>query len=146
MDYYKATERMLYNYEPLKASIDIMKLELREYEYIGCRGIDYSIEKTGDTFNINKSTEDEAIKVVNKKELLINDIAKTERKIERIERGLKLLDPLEIKIIEYRYFRPHKYTWLEIELEGIIGEKSGRKKHKEAMKKLQIAFHGEKAV
>ncbi|WP_052045133.1 sigma factor-like helix-turn-helix DNA-binding protein [Caloranaerobacter azorensis] len=144
MNYYKATEKFLYNYKPLKISIKNMESELEELEPIGVSAINYENEKTGITYKINKIVENEAIDLISKKELLKDRIEKTKRLVNRIERALETLNDSERKVIEKRYFEAKQ--WFEIAYEVKYSERWCRDIRKRAIDKLQVSLFGVTSV
>jgi DNA-directed RNA polymerase specialized sigma subunit len=144
MNYYKTTEKFLYNYRPLKISIENMESELKELEPLGASAIDYSKEKTGATYNISKQTEDEALHIITQKEILKDRIEKTKKKVERIEKGLSSLSPIEKEIISRRYFESEQ--WYEIAYKVKYHESWCKEIRKRAIIKLSVALFGVEAV
>lgn len=63
-DTYKKTEWMLYNYKMLKVSIENLKSEVEELKMdtVSTGAIRYDKEKTSPTYNIVCTTEEEAIR------------------------------------------------------------------------------------
>lgn len=138
-------QNMLYEYRDIEAEIEDMELELSllKYEIKECGAIDYSQEKSGRTYKINKPTEEAVIS----KEQKINDLSykilKKENLKKRIENALRLLDDYENKIIELRYFNRPNLSWESISDLLNISRPSCIKKHdREIIPRLvSIMFH-----
>ncbi|RKD22442.1 phage transcriptional activator, RinA family [Caminicella sporogenes DSM 14501] len=144
MNYYKATEKFLYNYKFLKISIENMETELKELEPVGATAINYENEKTGITYKINKTVENEALHIISQKEILKNRIEKTKRLVNRIEKALETLNDSERKIIEKRYFETKQ--WFEIAYEAKYSEFWCREIKNRAINKLAVALFGVEAI
>lgn len=87
-NYYKKTEGRLFNYKKILNDIEMIDLEIAqiENEYVGCSGISYDSEKTGKTYNISKSVEQEIIR----KEERINYLKYTKTKLEIEKRRIEI--------------------------------------------------------
>lgn len=87
-NYYKKTEARLFNYIKILDDIEIIDLEIAQTqnEYVGCAGISYDSERTGITYNISKSVEQEIIR----KEERINYLKYTKRKLEIEKRRIEI--------------------------------------------------------
>jgi DNA-directed RNA polymerase specialized sigma subunit len=144
LNYYKATEKFLYNYNSLKASIENMKQEIEEIEYLGMSAINYDHEITGKTFVFHSITENEAIKVSEKKRILETRIKILENKLERIDRAVDALNDIEQKIIKLRYYE--EWQWCQIAYEVRYSEKWCRELRRRAVRKVAIGLFGEEAL
>lgn len=105
MNYYKATEAILYTFKGLKAKIENINLRIEQIrnDYTGCGAISYE-ERSAPTNKFNSSVE--------------NEIASKEKQIEQLERikkdmlidqqiienALNTLDKRSYEIIKLRYF------------------------------------------
>ena len=60
---YKRVEGKLFSYNKIKDDIEIIDLEIAKVnnDYVGCSGINYDSEKTGKTYNISNTVEQEVI-------------------------------------------------------------------------------------
>lgn len=85
---YKKTEGRLFNYRKILDDLEMIDLEIAqtENEYIGCMGISYDSEKTGITYNVSKSVEQEVIR----KEERINYLKYTKIKLEIEKRKIEI--------------------------------------------------------
>ncbi|ABR48559.1 putative sigma factor [Alkaliphilus metalliredigens QYMF] len=143
MNYYKSTEKFLYNYNALKACIENMQCELEEMgegNHIGIRGLSVK-EKTSTTFEFNSMTENEAINSIERKDLLISRIHSIKRKITRIDRAIESIDQNEREIIEKRYLMGKQ--WWEIAYEVKFSERHCKRIRNEAIEKIAVALFGE---
>ena len=77
---YKKTEGKLFSYKKIIDDIEIIDLEIAKAnnDYVGCSGITYDEEKTGKTYNISNSVEQEIIR----KEERINYLEYRKRELE----------------------------------------------------------------
>ena len=144
VNYYKATEKFLYNYNSLKASIENMKQEIEEMEYFGITALDYKQEPVGKTYAFHSTTENEAIKITNKKEILGTRIKLLENKLERIDRAVEALNEIEQKIIKLRYYEGRQ--WWQIAYEMKYSEKWCKELRRRAVQKVAIGLFGEDAL
>ena len=138
VNYYKATEKFLYNYNSLKASIENMKQEIEEMEYLGITALDYKQEPVGKTYAFHSTTENEAIKITNKKEILGTRIKLLENKLERIDRAVEALNEIEQKIIKLRYYEGRQ--WWQIAYEMKYSEKWCKELRRRAVQKVAIGL------
>lgn len=86
--YYKKTEGRLFNYRKILDDLEIIDLEIAqtENEYVGCSGISYDSEKSGRTYNVSKSVEQEIIR----KEERINYLKYTKKRLEIEKRRIEI--------------------------------------------------------
>ena len=61
---YKKVEGKLFNYNKIKDDIEIINLEIEKVKnnYVGCSGISYDSERTGKTYSISNTVEQEVIR------------------------------------------------------------------------------------
>ncbi len=104
-------------YKELKADIvDIdIRMEELEEEIVGISA-QPSGERTGQTYKITSSVEQQAEKLMEKKEELIKIKADKERELGRINNALTVLTDEEREIIETVYIEHKKYWKLEEKL------------------------------
>lgn len=101
---FRETEGRLHNYKYLEIQIKNLELDMEQIknEYRGCGAISYD-ERTGVTYNINRSVENEVIA----KEKRIGKLmqAKLEKEIEKkkIENALTCLDIIETDFFNLFY-------------------------------------------
>lgn len=136
-DRYESVEAMLYNYKIMKVEIKNIDLDLNELEneYRGCGAVSFE-EKTGQTYKFNSVVENE-LELKNKQiEYLKRMRDSKQRKIDKIDNALTILDEKQKKIIELRYFANKKLGWFSICNKMELSDVTCRKIKKEAIKKL----------
>lgn len=103
---YRRVEWMLYNIKKNKVKIRNLKLEMErvEHSYRGCGGFVFE-ERTGNTYKITSSVENEIIAKEERVQKLNDQIRSLEIQIEKIENALSILTEQELKIIELQYFK-----------------------------------------
>jgi DNA-directed RNA polymerase specialized sigma subunit len=144
VNYYKATEKFLYNYNSLKASTENMKQEIEELDYREISAVDYEKEPSGKTYAFHSKTEESAIYAAEKKKLLEQRIKTTERKLDRIDRAVEALNEIEQKIIKLRYYEGRQ--WWQIAYEMRYSEKWCKELRRRAVHKVAIGLFGEDAL
>ena len=101
---FKKVEGRLYNYKNLELQINNLELDIEQEknEYRGCGSISYD-EKTGVTYNISRSVENEVI--VKEKRIAKLMQMKLEKEIEKkkIENALTSLDSRETDLFNLLY-------------------------------------------
>ena len=102
---YKKTDGVLFNYKSIKAEICNLELEIEELqeEREGIKGMVYE-EKTGTTYKITSSVENEVVKREKELNKLIKEKRSKERLITKIDNALNSLDSEEKEIIRLRCF------------------------------------------
>ena len=101
-DYYKGTEKILYNYNYLKANLEIKLKELHEIQLDdGVSGINYEGVSTCKTYKISQPVEDIAVLNLEMINNITQNIKKLKSKINSIEMPLvtKLQDGNIVEII-----------------------------------------------
>lgn len=102
---YKKTEGKLFNYKKILDDINVIDLEIAKVDndYVGCSGISYDSEKTGKTYNISNSVEQEVIR----KEERINYLQYRKRELEiekkRIEIAINNFTMQQKELFEILY-------------------------------------------
>lgn len=144
MNYYKATEKFLYNYNSLKASIENMKQGIEEMDYREISAVHYEQEKTSETYTFHSITEDAAIHAADKKSLLEQRIKTTEGKLERIDRAIEALNDTERQVIVERYLNGKQ--WWQVAYSVRINERWCREIRRRAINKIAIGLFGEDAL
>ena len=134
-------EGKLYNYNSMKIELNSLKIDLEylEIDYQGCKAISYADERTGETYNINNSVENEVLaKEKNIKEIE-NKIYKKERQIKKIENALELLKEEEKRLVKFRYFSNRKKapTWIDVGEEIGYSDKKCRVMRNEIINKIK---------
>ncbi len=103
--YYRGTEKILYNYNYLKANLEIKLKELQEIHMDdGLKAVDFEGVSTCKTYKISQPVEDIAILNCEKINSITKNINKLKSKINSIETSLSLLSNEEREIIEMKYF------------------------------------------
>ena len=101
---FKKVEGRLYNYKNLELQINNLELDIEQEknEYRGCGSISYD-EKTGVTYNISRSVENEVI--IKEKRIAKLMQMKLEKEIEKkkIENALTSLDSRETDLFNLLY-------------------------------------------
>ena len=101
---FRETEARLHNYKYLEIQINSLELDIEQIknDYRGCGAISYD-ERTGVTYNINRSVENEVIAKEKKIAKLMK--AKLEKEIEKkkIENALTCLDIIETDFFNLFY-------------------------------------------
>jgi DNA-directed RNA polymerase specialized sigma subunit len=144
LNYYKATEKFLYNYNSLKASIENMKQEIDEMDYREISAIDYEKEPVSETYAFHSATEEAAIYAADKKSLLEQRIKTTEGKLERIDRAIEALNDTERQIITERYINGKQ--WWQVAYSVKFNERWCKEIRRRAVEKIAIGLFGEKAM
>lgn len=114
---FREVEARLHNYKNLKIQINNLELDIEreKNDYRGCGAISYE-EKTGVTYNINRTVENEVIS----KEKRLNKLnqSKLEKEIERkkIENSLTCLDIIETDFFNLYYNSRNKYNMGKISI------------------------------
>ena len=108
----------------------------------GVRGVDYGIKVS--TSNINKITENTALRNIEDEKELIEEIQNCDRKISIIESAISTLDDLSARIINLRF--KGRMPWIELSDEANYSERHCKLKYKEALNHLAVVFYGEKAL
>lgn len=102
---YKKTEGKLFSYKKILDDINVINLEIAKVDndYVGCSGISYDSEKTGKTYNISNSVEQEVIR----KEERINYLQYRKRELEiekkRIEIAINNFTMQQKELFEILY-------------------------------------------
>lgn len=111
----KSTAERIKKYKELKADIvDIeIKIQELEEEMIGISAQPQE-ERTGKTYKITSSVEQQAEKHLKRKEDLLRKKASKEREIARIDNALTILKEEERDIVQTALIEQKKYGLLEI--------------------------------
>lgn len=110
----KVVERIK-KYKELKADIVDIDIKIQELdeEMLGVGSIAYE-ERTGKTYKITSSTEQQAERLLEKKDKLLKLKTAKEREIARIDNALTILKEEEREIVETALIEQKKYSLLEI--------------------------------
>ena len=114
MNYFKRTEKYLYNYHGIIAGIKNAEQELQQAlnEYIGTSAVDITKEQTSPTFKFSSATEDEIIEKEKIIECLKRKIANEKMLISNINNAVEALNKEEKELIKLRYFQA--LPWNEV--------------------------------
>lgn len=99
---YKEMEKRLDKYKFLETEIEELKIKIKsiEQDINGCKAINYSGVKTGDTYRFNSSVENESSYIQRRIKPLQDKVIAKELEIERITNAKKLLDEREAKFFK----------------------------------------------
>lgn len=111
----KNIAKRIKTYKELKADIVDIDIKIQELEedMIGVSGIGLE-ERTGKTYKITSSVEQQAEKHLEEKEKLLRLKAAREREIAKIDNALTVLKEEEKDIVETALIEQKKYSLLEI--------------------------------
>ncbi|TDT63411.1 hypothetical protein [Fonticella tunisiensis] len=139
MDYIRETEKWLYNYKTIKASIENLQrlYAEKEKEVKEGRPIRYDKDKLSPTYAFNSEAENIAIDLATIK----SRIERMKAKVEIIETAIEGLNEIEKKIILMKYIEGHH--WWRIAYEVRYNERWCRQLKNIALKKLSVAIFGE---
>lgn len=123
---FKKVEGRLYSYKNLDIEIKSIELEIESVknEFLGCGAIEYG-ERTGVTYNINRTVENEVVK--REKELIRLNHLKVKKEIEKkkIENALTSLDEFETTFFKLLYCSKFKTTIPSVSLKLHIDRSHG---------------------
>lgn len=142
LNYYRVAEKYLYNYRPLKASIENMKKEIEDLDYYVVSS--KSLENKGGPVYNNSIIENAVINIDEKRNDLEMEIRRLENKLRRIDKSLEILGETEKYIIEERYFEEKE--WWKIAHKLRYSERWCKELRRRAVKKIAISLFGEKAM
>ena len=103
-EFYKKVEARLHNYKYLQIQIDNLELDIEEIknDYRGCGSISYD-ERTGSTYNISRTIENEIIDRERKLSKLLKAKSEKETEKRKIENSLTCLDIIETDFFNLFY-------------------------------------------
>ena len=136
---YKMSEKALYDYKFLLRYIELRKKDIEELDYQGVSAAVLSLAKS-DNRTISDPVSNEFFDVEKIKNTWTKEIKKNEIKINKIDRALDLLNEVERKIIEMRYFECIRVYIIADEL-GYCDKQVSRIK-KNAINKISIVLFG----
>lgn len=101
---FKKVEGKLYNYKYLEMQINNIELDIKKekMEYRGCGSISYD-ERTGVTYNISRTVENEVIAKEKRISKLMQNKLEKEIEKQKIENALSCLDTNETSFFELLY-------------------------------------------
>lgn len=142
MNYYKATEKYLYNYKSFKANIVNMETQIEEIDYYSVKAVGYDYI---DDIGYRGSTVENAIINIDKKRNdLENKIVELKSKLERIDKAIEALNEIEQQIISERYFEGRQ--WWQIAYKLRYSERWCKELRSRAVEKISIGLWGEEAL
>lgn len=131
-------------YNLLPAHINDLECRLKEVDLNdGMRGMDYS----GDgirTSNINKMTENTALRNIEDKMIIEKEIVIAKGKLNRLDAAINSLPDIEADIIKFRY--QEGLSWFEIEDKTLYSVRSCNRKLVDGIYKLAVIFYGDEAL
>lgn len=140
-DYYKETEYLLYNYKMFQINIENMESEI---EYLrkeeGMTGISYDGVNISPTYKISSMTEDVALSNSEKIHFLEHNIKYYKRQLEKIDRAMEGLTPIERQIIYDKYIEGKQ--WYMVAYNNNCSESTGKRYRRRAIKKLVLGIYG----
>jgi phage transcriptional activator, RinA family len=140
-DYYKGTEKILYNYNYLKANLEIKLKELHEIKLDdGVSGINYEEVSTCKTYKISQPVEATAILNLEMINSITQNIKKLKSKINSIEMSLSLLSDEEREIIQMKYF--DSMNWPQISNKVNMSERHAQRIKNNAINKMKVGLFG----
>lgn len=144
-DYYKGTEKILYNYNYLKANLEIKLKELQEIEKDdGVRAVDFEGISTCKTYRISQPVEDMAILNLEMINSITKNINKLKSKINSIEKSLNLLSDEERGIIQMKYI--DSMNWIQISEKVNISGRQAQRIKNNAINKIKVGLFGINAL
>lgn len=101
---FKKVEGKLHNYKYLEIQINNIELDIKKekMEYRGCGAISYD-ERTGVTYNISRTVENEVISKEKRISKLMQNKLEKEIEKQKIENALSCLDTNETNLFELLY-------------------------------------------
>lgn len=139
-DFYKMTEKILYDYNKIKAHIEFKTLELKEYESEdGLRAINYSYAPVK-TNRISNPVEDIALLNSQRIHNILQDINRCESRLDSIMRGVLSLEEEEKAVIMLRYFK--SMSWIQIATNIYRSERHVQRIKRKAINKLKVVYFG----
>lgn len=143
-DFNKMTEKILYDYNKIKAHIDYKKRELIEYESgDGLKAINYSYAPVK-TNRISNPVEDIAIMNAERIKSIKQDINRCESRLDNIMRGVLSLEEEEKTVIMLRYFK--SMSWIQIATNIYRSERHVQRIKRKAINKLKVIYFGLEAL
>lgn len=125
---------ILKKYKHFKTEVNYINIEIEELnEELGPAAISYS-ERGSLTYKITSSTENEAERLIEKKDKLIKSRNRYHRAIRRVDNALNLLNESEYDVIHMRYREDKSWAELEVKLKKTYPRLQQIKK--EAIKKI----------
>ena len=138
MNYYKATEKYLYNYRALKANIENIKTQIGELDYNSVKSASLGHISNG---NRRKSTVESTVINLDERRSELNERKRKLRaRIERIDRAIEALNGTEKYIIENWYFKGKQ--WWQIAHEVKYSERHCRRLKTNAVNKISVGLFG----
>lgn len=123
-------------YREIKANIVNIDLDLKELdnEMLGCSSIELS-EKTGKTYKITSTTENQAMRLIERKKELNTEKEKLKIEVERIDNAMSILDDDEKTLVEMKLINNKKMYLIQDKLR--ISYSRARQIEMEALMKME---------
>lgn len=112
---FKRIENILSNYNTIKATIknQLLEIQMIKNTYEGPSAISYE-ERTGTTYKITSTVENEVIIKEKKIKEIENEIIANQKLITMIDNALDIIGNTERKLIELKYFNLNQMGWEQI--------------------------------
>lgn len=112
---FEKVENILKNYNIIKATIknQLLEIDIISKTYQGVSSISYE-EKSGPTYKITSSVENEILDKERKVKKLKNEIRFNQNIITMIDNALDILSDTEKRLIKLRYFNFNQLSWEQI--------------------------------
>ena len=149
MNYFKATEKYLYNYRAIKANIEILEqqLQLLKDDFKGAGAVDTTREPVSKTYKFTSATEDEVLQREEDTAELERQILRGKNVIEKIDKGIASLPELERTVLEIKYMSEESLSWVQIaERVGYSVDHCKGKVRRKAVERVAVAVYGLKAL
>lgn len=137
-NFYRATEKYLYNYKFFKVNIENMKLQIEELEGSYIKGMTF--ERAAGKGQKTSPVEAMVIKNEEKKAKLKKKIKEIRSRIRRIDKSIQALNDIERCIIKEWYFEGKQ--WWQIAHSVKYSERHCRRMKTNAVKKISVALFG----
>lgn len=124
----------------LKAQIEVFKSELFSLEATGISAM--KLDKIGTSYNISKPTEQDAIKLIERRTELQNRIIVLEQRVGILENALKALSPYEHEIIKRKVIDNEPFYRICGDLK--VSDRNARRAKIRALAKLERTIFGTK--
>lgn len=137
---FRTVERLLYNLDSLKMSIQIRQAKLALIESDEHMLTAVNIERApSNTNKIISITEEDAIHTVDLTQMMRDRIAKTQKLVEEVEKALSILNEQELKLFDMRYKR--QWPWWKIAGEMYMSERHCKRMRNKMIQKLIVVLY-----
>lgn len=149
MNYFKATERYLYNYRAIKTNIEILEqqLEMVKSDFKGASAVDTTREPVSKTYKFTSATEDEVLQREGDIAKLEEEILRQKNVVEKIDKAIALLPELERAVVNMKYISGEGLSWVQIaERVGYSVDHCKGKVRRKAVERVAVVVYGLKAL